>query len=454
MKVIIKLLLIIFLKINVLAIDLEQFNKIDNNFYFKITNKECINIGDSIIFYGYSESIIQDPKIYSKFYLFIYHDNILKSIPVEQITNDSFNIPLMINKFFKDKDNNLWFSFDKGLFKLENDSIINFSSKLEENSINTVNSFLIDENQDLWIHSNANIYKWDDTSFVQKVFASKNMYLSPEIFKGDGIQKIGDKIYFKNMMKTLSYYDITNDFVDTISFYPNFKSDGYIISGLYSYENNLYIAYKLGNVAHFAKYDGEQFVNLDNYIDLINDGNILTSNFNFAIDAKQNFYFKINAGNGNPKNDSLYVVDINMKKASYFYKNILLNNELALKYAITLSNNNVYLPSAGAGFLVLKQTTSVESPTNWLFLENIYPNPSKNTINIEFGIEPSNLSKLKVKMFNYLGTQYKILCPDIYYEPNSGKGRMTCNISFLNPGYYFVALSNEKYSKVLPLIVE
>ena len=433
--------------------EIRKFNKYDDNYNFRIQNR-CDSFGDSIFFYGHLADIHPD-SLTPYFYLFMYYNNEFTKISIEEIVHDTIGTTNFIMNFLKDKDNNFWFGFDGGgLYKLSESGITAYDSLIKANSITQINSLLFDDIGDLWIHSNANIYKWDGNIMEQHVEASINWYFNPIAFGGSGgLNLIKEKIYFTNMKLTLSYYDMKEKKVDTVSFYPYFKGDEYRIGQRVFFENNIYFSYYLNNIVHFGKYDGEIFTNIDSYLDLINDGNPLDNLINFAIDKDKNFYFKILAGNGFPKNDSIYVVDKDMNKTSIYYRDIGLSGEITLNHAIKLSNGEVYLSSGFEGFLIITNPTSVETPTNWLFMNRLYPNPAHDRFSIDFGVEPSNLENMKVNIYDYLGRTPGELNPDIMYDSSTGKGTIHCQAGNLPKGMYIVVISNGSYNKTMTLFL-
>jgi hypothetical protein len=87
-------------------------------------------------------------------------------------------------------------------------------------------------------------------------------------------------------------------------------------------------------------------------------------------------------------------------------------------------------------------------------MNKLYPNPAKDKINIDFGVEPINLNNTKVEIYDYLGRSAAELNPEVIYDSNTGRGTMTCDISKLRSGYYITVLTNGKYSRSMPLFVE
>ena len=456
MKTIILMSCIFMISLNTFtySAEIRKFNKYDDNYNFVIQGSYCYNSGDSIIYYGYLKSI--DPKLLTPYFnLFLYYDNEFTKISIEDIVHDTIGTTNFMMSFLKDMDNNFWFGFDGGgLYKLSESGITAYDSLIKANSITQINSLLFDDKGDLWIHSNVNLYKWDGKTMEQNYAGGKDWYFNPTfIGSGYGLHQIGNKIFFQNMKQTLSYFDMVEKKVDTVSFYPYFKSDEYVLGPRVFVDNCFYLTYYLNNIVHFGKYDGKTFTNLDSYLDLINDGNPLDKLINFAIDKDKNFYFKILAGNGFSKNDSIYVVDKDMNKTSIYYRNIGLSGEITLNHAIKLSNGEVYLSSGFEGFLIITNPTSVETPTNWLFMNRLYPNPAHDRFSIDFGVEPSNLENMKVSIYDYLGRTPGDLNPEINYDSSTGKGTIACVAGSFPKGMYIVVISNGSYNKTMTLFL-
>ena len=437
------------------SVEIKKFNKYDDNYIFKINGAHCYNFEDTIIFYGQLQHISPD-SLYPQFCLFMYHNYEFKRIGIEDIIQDSINSSLYMMGFIRDNENNYWFGFDGGgLYKISKTGITAFDSLLKANSIEQINSLLYDYNGVIWIHSNSNLFRWDGITMEKVIAASKNRYfIPPFIGNGYGLRQIGSKIYFQNMMQTLSYYDMEEKIVDTVSFYPYFKSDEYLIGPRVFINNCFFFMYYLDNVVHFGKFDGDNFTNFDFYLDLINDGEPLSIRTDLAVDKEMNFYFKINSGNGFPKNDSIYIVDENMQKTSLYYKNLGLKNEITITQVFTLSNGDVYMPVDSDGFLIITNPTTVEAPKNWIFMNKLYPNPARDRIRVDFGVEPVNLSSTKLEIYDYLGRLALETNPEVEYNSSTGRGTMTCDISKLHTGFYIAVLTNGKYKRSTPLFVE
>ncbi len=132
-----------------------------------------------------------------------------------------------------------------------------------------------------------------------------------------------------------------------------------------------------------------------------------------------------------------------------------------LDIAITNENNLIILGQDGFHSVYLaevkpKFSTNVidNASQGRLFDLQLYPNPARTKINIDFGVEPINLSNTKIEIYDYLGRYATELKPEVTYDSGTGRGTMTCDISNLRSGYYIAVLTNGKNTRSMPLFIE
>jgi len=432
--------------------EIKIFDKFDDNHRISIRGAYCYNFGDTIIFYGNLWNNSKD-SIMKDLYLFYYYNNHFIKFGLHEIIQDTLVSYNYLTGFLKDKDNSFWFSFNGGgLYKQTGTKFTVYDSLIKANSIKQIDAMTVDNDGNLFIKSNAKLLVYDGKDCKLLIDGASHKYFHPYP-SGGKLHKIDDKIYFINHMITLAYYDIKEKKVDTVSFYKNIKSSNYQISDFKLYDESLYFIYTNNDEAfHFAKYDGNQFTNLDFYFNLLNDGKPMKNFVNLAFDKNKNLYVKIHSSD-TPNGDSIFVIDKDLNKTSINYRNIGLKSEITISHAITLSNGEVYLPNGYEGFLIITNPTSVETPSNQLFMNRLYPNPARDRFSIDFGVEPVNLGSMKVEIYDYLGRSAGELNPEIVYDSSTGNGTMKCEAGNLPKGMYIVVLSNGKYNRTMTLFL-
>jgi hypothetical protein len=431
--------------------EIRTWSKFNENTFFNNISGYTFQFGDSLIIYAITttfDSTVIKPR------LLCYYDGKFSEISNSKILIGQDKVSGSIPNFIKDNKSNFWFCLTNGgLFKLTPDgNITSYDSLLRANDIATVNSLSFDNDYNLWIHSNANLYKLNGDSLELKVPVTLSEYLIPHYLGSGNLYKLGNRIYYLTMKNTLAYYDTKNDKVDSVNYYPDNSGKPARIINFQFINNSLYFTYYADSVLHFIQYDEKEFTNIDYYLDAINYGKPLNSNVNMAFDSDMNLFIRTTRSNDD-KRDTIFIVDTKLNVQKVGFKH-LINYDFGFFNVNKLSNGDRYISIEIEGFFILSNLTSVESPTNLLFMNKLYPNPAQNKINIEFDVEPVNLSSTKVKIYDYLGRSAAELNPEVIYDSSTGRGTMTCDISKLRSGYYITVLTNGKYSKSMPLFVE
>lgn len=422
---------------------------IDKYNEFSVSNQGHTNkVGDTIFFYGNIYN--QDTSIISA-YIFLYYDNTFHLTKIWEFVEKDFKSYSFVVSFFNYENGDFLFAFDRGgLYKYSKGKFSNFDSLFTTDKLSKVNGMTTGKNGNIYIQSNFKLFKFDGKD-VEILFDDPSEYkLLPHILSNNSIFYIGDKLVFRSNGTRFSNYNFETGKVSDFKDFDNWlKNPSYYNLGVMKMiEDELYFTYNSEGKYHFAKYDGTLFTNLDYFLELIP----LADAYDFFIDNHKNIYFRTNYKS--PKStDSLYVIDKNLTVKNIHYHHIV-KSLLQMSGLFEMSNGDIYITAANMGLLKIHSPTSVESPTHLLFMNKIYPNPAKDKINIDFGVEPLNLSSTKVEIYDYLGRSAAELNPEVIYDSNTGRGTMTCDISKLRSGYYITVLTNGKYTRSMPLFVE
>ncbi len=163
--------------------------------------------------------------------------------------------------------------------------------------------------------------------------------------------------------------------------------------------------------------------------------------------------------------------DLHMNKKYYFVAkfdedfNLVWKKELdeGLKtyYFAKLSfiNNNTYLFSnvSSDSTIVFKtiidETVSVDNELRNTNEPQIYPNPAKTNVSIDFVVEPENLPNISVDLYNLTGILQAKLDYNVDYNDANGQGTFNCNIENIPNGYYIIVIDNGKRKIAKPFIV-
>lgn len=412
----------------------------------------CFQFEDTLIFMGHS--LYVPDSIYST-KLFFYFNNSFKSVDAyENFKGTNPYNSLAFKNFIKDKNNDYWLAFDTGgIFRKEGEKYISYKDTfLTKYNIKYVNALHIDDEMKFYIISQDNLYRWDGHKLDTLADHYSDKAFKPHLSTQFIVMK--DKLYFLNFNTKIAYYDFSKNKIDTLSFSSFMKQSPYNINSFEKYNGEIYFTYSYDTTKlYFAKYDGEKFTELDYYLDLINGGEPMNIPVNFSIDSDNTFYFSYENFKGSK--DTLYIVDKNLNKTSLYIMqfNSANNTFLASKGGFKLSDGRVVFMNSVDGLLILTNPSSVETPTNLMFVNRVYPNPAEGTFSVDFAVEPANLSKMKIEICDYLGRSAGNLNPDIIYDASSGKGTMKCEASSVPKGMYIVVVSNGTYKRAMNLFL-
>ncbi len=450
MNYFVKLSLIIianlFIINNLFSQKMTMIDKIDD---LTLGNKgQTYIVGDTLIFMG--NLINQDTSIINT-RLFFYYDNKFQPHYFSEFISKVFGPYNFIVSFHKYENGDFLFAFENGgLYKYSKGKFSNFDSLFTDNKLSTVNGLASRKNGEFYLQSNYKLFKFDGKD-VEILFDDPSDYnIIPHFYSFNSIFFLKDKLIFRNYFSRFSNYNFeTGKVSDFKDFDDWLKNPSYYNLGAMKLINEeLYFIYHSEGKYHFAKYDGSTFTNLDNYLELIP----LADGYDFFIDKQKNIYFRTNYKA--PKStDSLYVIDKNLNVKNILYHH-LVKSLLQISGIFEMSNGDIYITADNMGLLKIHSPTSVESPTNLLFMNKLYPNPARNKINIDFGVEPINLNNTKVEIYDYLGRSAVELNPELNYDSGTGRGTFTCDISNLRSGYYITVLTNGKYTRSMPLFVK
>lgn len=457
MKTVIILILFVLSWLYLEAYEIKLINEMNSDYWCYLENsKGNFQFGDSIIFYAFVDK--KEGIEAGRLSVLCLHKNKITeigSIVKLNGNNNFYNSGLIA--FVKDKGNNFWIGMNNsGLHKLNaSGELISYNWLLKENGINEFNSILNDEEDNLWLHGNVRIFKWNGAKIEKVVDNNADRKLTPAFGVQNTLCKIKNRIYFLSMDNTLAFYNINEKKVDSVCFKQFINKCNLNISNYYLKNNKIYFTYKLDTITHFASYDGENLTDLDHYFSLINNDFFQKYNFALAVDQSKTIYFHFVSSYEpftHTLSDTIYSIDTNLITRKYLYK-YLLKNAFTLKNVFNLSTGELLLPVQGEGFLVITNPTSVETPTNHMFMKRVYPNPAEETFSVDFAVEPVNLLKMKIELYDFLGRSHGNLNPEIIYDSSTGKGTMKCDASFFPKGMYIITLSNGTYKQAMNLFL-
>ena len=462
---IVSLSILLFCTYNANTEEIRYIHKIANEEYFTVQGSYAEQFGDSIMFWSFFEypktdsSIVKD-STYFDFFLMTYYDDKFDSIPIKSIKNEIVGNYTYLSQIVEDKKGDLIFGFKGGgLYRISNGEIVHYDSLVKALNIKAINSLAIGEKNELYIQYNAKILKVQENDVTTLSDATSEYYKQPHYSKFCNFNMIGSKIFFLNFSGAISYFDTKTGIFDSlsiISHYPNIKSS-YTInieSAFDKYLNIIIVTVDEGKF--YCRYYQETGVieKLDIVFENYLPNYFTTSMFGtVAFDKMKNTYFTIADPN---YFDTLYVLTMENKIIKYLLvdENWPYHGGFSLKCIMTKSNGDVIIPAGRGLFVIPAEGTSVEAPKNLIFLKNLYPNPARDRIRIDFGVEPVNLSSTKLEIYDYLGRLTLETNTEVEYNSSTGNGTMTCDISKLHTGFYIAVLTNGKYKRSTPLFVE
>ncbi len=414
-------------------------------------------VGDYVVFANFWKS----PEAYGpSTHVFILKDNKInifegRKIIKNALEKDSNDVLRSINDVKQDSKNNLWMIVSDGrLLKYDwNEFTVYDYIKDKFGKTINGNSLEIDENDNIYIHTNKiNLIKYDGKDFTELENDTTDYDKFPYPFGPQNLKLINGKIYFININNKIGYYDIEQRKYDKLDLSNILSDNNYFIKSFKSFANKLYFTLLHNKTLYYFSYDGDKYENLEHILKLLPyniDSTTFTINYcdngykYFNVQDSINFY-------------TLYQIDTNNIVSIIDYRNSKpsFKNRIQIDGAYLQHDGSIFLPDiADNGFLILKNTSSVETPLNVLFVNNIYPNPAKTNVSIDFMVEPENLLNITVELYNLTGVLQSKLDYNVNYNDSNGQGTLNCNIENIPNGYYIIAIDNGKRKVAKPFIV-
>ncbi len=370
---------------------------------------------------------------------------------LEKNPNDFFS---SINDVKIDSKNNLWMIATNGRF-LKYDwnefTVIDYIKDKYGKTING-NSLEIDENDNIYIHTNKiNLIKYDGKDFVELEYDTTNYDNVPYSFGVQNLKLINTKIYFVNLNNKIGYYDLEQNKYEKLDLSSILPDNNYFIISFKKYDNKLFFTFLRNEKVYYYKYDNEKFENLD-YISKLLPVDLKFNNH--VIQYCENGYKYFNIQDSINYN-TIYQIDTNNKVSiiDFSDNNKKYNNRMSIDGAYLQTNGSILLPDLEGGFLILQNPSSVETPLNVVFINNIYPNPAKTNVSIDFIVEPENLPNISVELYNLTGILQSKLVYNVDYNDSNGQASLNCNIENIANGYYIIVIDNGKRKEAKPFIV-
>lgn len=429
--------------------------------YGKMNCQNMILKGDSTIV----------SRIDSDTLLMIYNHNLKKwyyKTKRDLLTNNSIKDTLYkqlkdskLFSFTIDSEENIWLNFISNILKTNPDTIINFTQiydKYFEKYYNILNYSQV--SYDLKHDSNGDIYVLKNY-YVQE---SDSVYYSLCKFKNNRFESLIkrkiDRFYFDKLNRLwCCYYDSVfvyenEELINQFSTYDFPEGYGELKEVVFDSKNTMYA---LNQNSILLVYDGETFktekymYDIERYAGTQED----LSACWLCADSSDNIWLI------GGKTCNLYKLDssgswsvISVPKFStaaddwcYKYKIECDKNK---KIWITAQHFNRYFLSNSYGFYIFNSdtTTSVSEPENFeilslpdVWIRNLYPNPSNQSVTVDFFLEPNVSNKCKISLYNTLGMKVKDVTENIEYDSYNMKATITFSVTDLPAGAYIVVIS-------------
>jgi len=394
-------------------------------------------------------------------FIMTYYNGKFDSLGKKKIIGETLGNYTYLAQIIKGNYGDIVFGFAGGaLYKLSNGEIIRYDSLIKALNIKKINALAIDNSNDLYIQNLNKILKFANDKVDTIVDGSVDKYYQPHPFQIRKLFFIGNNLYYGNFNDGLACYNTQTKTIDTVPLHDNLTalingfSSFYIVSQFEDYFN-LVLKTNSG-LNHFARFYPEtNKVELLDYIMNIATSENLPNNklFYQGFDKNKNCYLYFQ---DDSLLDSFYVVssDQSIKRYCTSLDSVPYHGGYDISKPSVLSNGDVIIPASRGLFVIPAEGTSVEAPKNLLFMRNLYPNPARDRIRVDFAVESVNLSSTKLEIYDYLGRLALETNPEVEYNSSNGRGTMTCDISQLRAGYYIVVLTNGKFSRAAPLFVE
>ena len=337
------------------------------------------------------------------------------------------------------------------LFRIENGEMEVIDYLNSNFKIKSGNGLYIDENDNIFIQSNhINLIKFDGINF--ELLERTNYDDSTISFPG--IQNmfffLDNKLFFPTLSLKLGYYDLIKKDYFAVNL-GEYISDDKIIRRIDRKNDNFVIFYRnsANNVNYFAEYSflENTFTNLDTLFKLTGRTFYFDST-NLLVDNDKYYLKRISS-----QADTVFVIDnsYNVRILDFYEK--LNSNFIGIKSVLKTKSSKTLIGLASKGILVLKEASAVETPLNVLFVNNIYPNPAKQNVFIDFIVEPENLPNVTVELYNLTGVLQSKLDYIVDYNNANGQASLNCKIDNIPNGYYIIVIDNGKRKIAKPFIV-
>jgi hypothetical protein len=458
--------ILLFCSYNLNTEEIRYIHKIANEEYFTVQNAYAEQFGDSIMFWSTVVSPKPDSVLHydsTKYDSFImtYHNGKFDSLGIKKIIGETIGNYSFLGQITKGSNGDIVFGFAGGaLYKLSNGEIIRYDSLIKALKINKINSLAIDNSNELYVQFSNKILKFGNDKVDTIVDGSFDRYYQPHPFLIRKLYFIGNNLYYGNFKDGLASYNTQTKAIDSVPLHDNLSalingfSSFYIISQFEDYLN-LVLKTNAG-LNHFARFYPEtnKIELLDYIMNIATSENLPNDKlFYQGFDKNKNCYLQFQAES---LLDSFYVVspDQSIKRYCAISDSFPYHDGFDISKPSVLSNGDVIIPASRGLFVIPAKGTSVETPKNLIFMKNLYPNPARDRIKVDFAVESVNLSSTKLEIYDYLGRLALEANPEVEYNSSTGNGTMTCDISQLHTGFYIAVLTNGKYKRSTPLFVE
>lgn len=371
---------------------------------------------------------------------------------------------VVIYNFAIDSSGQLWLATKFGVI------VYDIAKKEFVKSYHYKNSILPDapifnifiENETIVVYPNANeIYYFSDNNFTKVKFpVDTTMGEWTRLpYSNNAVLHQGKFYYLAGFSKNLIVFDGEN--------FSKYDSGDYIVDKyshlghiLKCYNGSVYFFEVLHRFNLIKFTDGEYSVTdfIKSGIFTIPDNSTLTF-YNYEFDTTGNLWLGFQTYDTLTDNNEKYLLRYNSVTDFNLYKiEDLISgfNEGAFRISIIPETNEIFLCTNYSIYKTDLNTDVKETVENLpnLFLLDIFPNPARDKVMINFSTLPSLIPNLTVKIYNYLGSQINNLSYVLNYDSNTGLGTIEANVSGINWGLYLLVLDNGDNIKVKNIIIQ
>lgn len=213
------------------------------------------------------------------------------------------------------------------------------------------------------------------------------------------------------------------------------------------------------------------------YIDEQNSTKRNPSILDFALDNDENLVVSVSYSNNHSDVDNQYAsdnriliidstgrclndykipdIESDMELSEHFGKEIPFS--FPDKIAVS-KDNRIFCVSNWVhhrGFLeLIPDASGIEETeggaSNVVWIMNVYPNPCKSSVFMDFVSLPHHFDDFEVKIYDYLGTEYKNFSFNVInYNPNTAKGKLSVDLANVPSGIKFLQIKsgNETFTE-------